>query len=139
VEDAPVLVRDALVSDPRVLDAGEPLREAADLLSRPGVGSVLVVDGDRLVGAVSAGDLVRAIADGVEVSRATVGDVAGTQAERVGPDVPLEEAIHLMAEHDLDRLAVVEDGRLLGVLPRFGLVRRLAEDDPPADEPADGA
>jgi CBS domain-containing protein len=36
-----------------------------------------------------------------------------------------------MAERELDRLPVVEDGRLLGVLPREGLVRRLAEDEAP--------
>jgi CBS domain-containing protein len=48
----------------------------------------------------------------------------------VGPDASLDEALHLMAEHGLERLAVTEDGRLLGVLPREPLVRRIAEDEP---------
>jgi hypothetical protein len=38
-----------------------------------------------------------------------------------------------MAEHDLERLAVVDDGRFLGILPREPLIRRMAEDE--LDEP----
>ena len=36
-----------------------------------------------------------------------------------------------MVEHGLERLAVTENGRLLGVLSREPLLRRLAEDEPP--------
>jgi hypothetical protein len=39
-----------------------------------------------------------------------------------------------MAEQGLERIAVTENGRLLGVLPREPLVRRLAEDEPPPEE-----
>jgi CBS domain-containing protein len=38
-----------------------------------------------------------------------------------------------MAEGDLERLPVVENGRLLGILPREPLVRRLAEDEAPRE------
>ena len=39
-----------------------------------------------------------------------------------------------MVEQGLERLAVTDDGRLLGVLPREPVLRRLAEDEPPADD-----
>jgi CBS domain-containing protein len=41
----------------------------------------------------------------------------------------LDEALHLMAEQGLERLPVVENGRLLGVLLREPVARRLAEDE----------
>ena len=44
-----------------------------------------------------------------------------------------------MGERDLERLVVVEDGRLLGVLPREPIVRRLAEDEPPGPSSTDSA
>jgi CBS domain-containing protein len=47
----------------------------------------------------------------------------------VSPDMPLEEALHLMAEEELERLPVTDDGRLLGVLPREPVARRLAEEE----------
>ena len=43
--------------------------------------------------------------------------------------MPLDEALHLMAEQGLERLPVTENGRLLGVLPREPVARRLAEDE----------
>jgi CBS domain-containing protein len=52
----------------------------------------------------------------------------------VDPETPLDEALVLMGERGLERVAVVEDGRLLGVLAREPVVRRLAEDEPPPDQ-----
>ena len=51
--------------------------------------------------------------------------------------VRTDTGLALYVEHGLERLAVTEDGRFLGILPREPLVRRIMEDDPPpeSDEP----
>ena len=125
-----MIVREALVSDPRVLQANTAVREAAELLTRPNVESALVADGERLVGCVTRESIVEAVARGVDLSSATVADVCERDVTTIGPDVALDEALHLMAEQDLERLPVTENGRLLGVLPREPTARRLAEDEP---------
>ena len=125
-----MIVREALVSDPRVLQAGTAVREAAELLTRPNVESALVADGERLVGCVTRESIVEAVARGIDLSSATVADVCERDVTTIGPDVALDEALHLMAEQDLERLPVTENGRLLGVLPREPTARRLAEDEP---------
>jgi CBS domain-containing protein len=125
-----VIVREALVSDPRVLQADASAREAAELLTRPHVESALVADGERLLGCVTKGSIVAAVARGVDVGTATARDVCESDVATVAPDMPLDEALHLMAERGLERLPVIEDGRLLGVLPREPAARRLAEDQP---------
>jgi predicted transcriptional regulator len=124
-----VIVREALVSDPRVLQAGAGVREAAELLTRPHVQSALVADGDRLVGCVTPASIVAAVARGVDLDAATAADVCERDVTTIEPDVALDEALHLMAEQDLERLPVTENGRLLGVLPREPTARRLAEDE----------
>jgi CBS domain-containing protein len=128
-----VKVREALVADPRVLASGAPVREAAELLAKPHVESVLVADGNQLLGCVTTDALVAAVAEGRDLRSLTAGDLADPGVATVGPDTPLDEALHLMVEQGLERLAVTEDGRLLGVLPREPVLRRLAEDEPPAD------
>ena len=45
----------------------------------------------------------------------------------------LHEAFALLEEQDYERVPVLEDGKLVGVLSRAVVQRRLAEDDPPAD------
>jgi CBS domain-containing protein len=124
-----VIVREALVADPRVLAGSATLREAADLLTHPHVESVLVTDDGRLLGCITTETVVRAVAAGADPRKARAADVCDTDVATVGPDVPLDEALHLMAERGVERLPVTEDGRLLGVLPREPLVRRLAEDE----------
>lgn len=131
-----MIVREALVPDPRVLAAGASAQEAAELLMRPNVRSVPVVDGDRLVGCVTMETIVAAVAGGGDVRGMTARELCETDVVTIGPDVALEEAIHLMAERGLERLPVVEGGRLLGVLPREPTVRRLAEDETP--DPLEG-
>jgi CBS domain-containing protein len=124
-----MIVREALVSDPRVVDAGASAREAAELLTHPQVRNVLVTDGERLLGCVTEVTIVAAVARGVDLRSATVRDVCETDVTTVRPDMPLDEALHLMADEGLERLPVTEDGRLLGVLPRDPVARRLAEDE----------
>ena len=135
-----MIVREALVSDPRVVAADASAREVAELLTHPNVRSALVVDGDRLVGCVTTAAIVAAVARGADLGSLSVGDLADPDVETISPNAPVDEALHLMAARGLERLPVTEDGRLLGVLPREGLVRRLAEDEPPhADDESPGA
>jgi CBS domain-containing protein len=127
-----VIVREALLPDPRVLQAGAAAREAAELLTHPQVSSVLVADGDRLLGCIGAEDIVAAVAKGLDLQTATAGEVADANIVTISPDLPLDEALHRMAELDVERLPVTDDGRLLGIVAREPIARRLAEDEPPA-------
>lgn len=130
------LVREAMVPDPKVLPANARVQEAGELLTRPEVRAVLVVDGDRLVGVVTADGLVeRVVAAGRDPRSTTVGEVAEPVSVTAPPDMPAEEAYRLMEGEDIERLPVVEGGRLVGVLSRSALTRRLAEDEPPALDP----
>lgn len=125
-----MIVREALVSDPRVVPGDAPAREVAALLAKPHVESALVADGERLLGCVTKDRIVDAVAEGLDLRSLTARDLSDPDVTTIGPDVPLDEALHLMAERGLERLPVTEDGRLLGVLLREPLVRRLAEDEP---------
>jgi CBS domain-containing protein len=131
-----MIVREALVADPRVLPADATAQEVASVLARPQVESVLVADGDRLVGAVTEKAIVAAVAEGRDLRGLAARDLADPEVPTVGPETPLDEALLLMGDAGLERLAVVEDGKLLGILPREPVVRRLAEDEPPP--PPDG-
>jgi CBS domain-containing protein len=126
-----MIVREALVADPRVLQADAPAREVAAVLTKPHVLNVLVAAGERLVGSVGEESIVAAVAEGRDLRELTARDLADPDVSTVSPETPLDEALVLMVESGLERVAVVEDGRLLGILPREPVVRRLAEDEPP--------
>ena len=132
------LVREAMVPEPRTLAADSTAQEAGELLLRPEVRAVFVCEDDRLLGVVTRKTLVREIvAAGRDPRGTAVGDVAEPPNYTIGSDMDVDQAFRFLEEHDLERVPVVEDSRLVGVLSRAVLRRRLAEDEPP-EEPQDG-
>jgi CBS domain-containing protein len=132
------LVREAMVAEPATLASSAMAAEAGDRLTQPDVRAVLVTDGDgRLVGVVTRTTLVReVVAAGRDPRQTALGEIAEPPRFTVEADSPVDEAFRLLEDEDLERVPVVDDGRLVGVLSRSVLQRRLAEDEPPELPPA---
>ena len=128
------LVREAMVPEPRTLAADATAQEAGELLLRPEVRAVFVCEGDRLVGVVTRKTLVReVVAAGRDPRSTPVAEIVEPPNYTIGSDMDVDEAFRFLEEHDLERVPVVEDSRLVGVLSRAVLQRRLAEDEPPEE------
>lgn len=132
-------VRDAMVPEPRTLAGASPAREAGELLSRPEVKAVYVCDDEQLVGVVTRGTLVRDVVAAGRGADTPVREIAEPPRFTVEPDLPLDDAFRFLEEQDLERVPVLEDGRLVGVLSRSSLQRRLAEDEPPEPDEDPGS
>jgi CBS domain-containing protein len=126
------LVRDAMVPEPLALAASSSAREAGEALSRDAVRSVLVCDDGGLVGVVTRKTLVReVVANGRDPESTTLGEIAEEPNATVDATMGLDAAFAFLEEHDYERVPVVENGKLVGILSRSGVQRRLAEDEPP--------
>ena len=128
------LVREAMVPEPRTLAADATAQEAGELLLRPEVRAVFVCEDERLVGVVTRKTLVReVVAAGRDPRSTPVAEIVEPPNYTIGSDMDVDEAFRFLEEHDLERVPVVEDSRLVGVLSRAVLQRRLAEDEPPEE------
>ena len=128
-------VRDAMVPEPGTLDASASAQQAGERLSDPAVRAVLVSDDGRLVGVVTRKTLVQEIvATGRNPRATTLRDIAEPPLFTLDAGMDLDEAYRALEEQDFERVPVVEDGRLVGILSRTVLQRRLAEDEPPAQQ-----
>ena len=133
-------VRDAMVPEPRTLSGDSPAQEAGELLSRPEVRAVFVAEDERLAGVITRGTLVRdVVAAGRDAATTPVREIAEPPRYTLDPELPLDEAFRFLEDHDLARVPVTEDDRLVGVLSRSSLQRRLAEDEPPPLDEDPGA
>jgi CBS domain-containing protein len=121
-----------MVPEPGTLDASASAQEAGERLSDPAVRAVLVSDDGRLVGVVTRKTLVQEIVATGRDPRATkLGEIAEPPLFTIDASMDLDEAYRALEENDFERVPVVEDGRLVGILSRTVLQRRLAEDEPP--------
>jgi CBS domain-containing protein len=118
-------VRDAMTVEPRSAEPGLSLAEAARLMKSEDVGSLPVVDDGRLVAMLTDRDIVvRTVAEGVDANATVVGDVASREPVTVGPEQDLDEALALMAHHQVRRLPVVEEERLVGIVAQADVAQQ---------------
>jgi CBS domain-containing protein len=118
-----------------------PLVEAAQLMVQHQISGLPVVDSqERLVGLVTENDFLRAGTSGKprllemlvtagtetdELKARCVDDLMTRQPITVSAETPLEDVINLMHRHNVRRLPVVADGKVVGIVSRGNLLRAL--------------
>ena len=110
-------VRDVMTPSVRTVSPTQSLVEAAEVMKGEDVGSVPVVEEGRLTGILTDRDIVtRAVAERRDPQSVRVNEVASRELVTVEPEQDLDEALALMARHQVRRLPVVEQGQLVGML-----------------------
>lgn len=134
-----LLVRDLMTDRPRTIGPDELLKRAALELIHSGLGGLPVIDDERrLLGVLSERELMRHLlvtevfSDGArrpgppgQSGGKTVRDVMTRQVLCVAPDQPVAQVAALMSNKNVERIPVVREGRLVGLLTRGDIVRKL--------------
>ena len=98
-------VRDAMTEDPRSIGASASVVEAARMMREEDIGSLPITDDEKLVGMITDRDITtRVVAEAADPKLTSVGDVYSRDLISVAPDNDLEEAVQLMARHQVRRL-----------------------------------
>lgn len=91
--------------------------EATRQMAEQGIGSLLVMQGDRLLGLVSERDVVyKLVCEGRSTTETTVDAIMSSHVLCVTPQQTVEECMALMTEKRVRHLPVVEDGRIAGII-----------------------
>ncbi len=143
--------RDIMQSEVVTIAPDATVRELADVLAANKVSGVPVVEDGKVVGVATEGDIILQDAglhfphyvqflDGViylesvrkfeERFKRTFGskvrDVMSTEVVSVGPDASIYDVATLMADSDINRVPVIEDETLVGIITRADVVRAIA-------------
>ena len=122
-----MVIREVMTDQVVTAAPGRTVREIAELMRERNVGSVVVVDGDRPVGFVTARDLaLSVIADGRDFGD-HVADHASSPVITAEPAMEVEEAAELMVRHGIRRLVVVDGDRLTGIVTLDDLASRTGD------------
>ncbi len=110
-------VRDIMTTGVEIAAPDSSLQEIATLMKNEDVGAIPIVDGNELWGIITDRDIVvRCIAAGKNPSQTEAQEVLSEDLETVEPDDDVQEAGRIMAEQQVRRLPVVEDGTLVGMV-----------------------
>jgi CBS domain-containing protein len=117
-------IQDLMTKNPRTVTADATIAEAAKIMRDEDTGVVPIIEGDQLVGVITDRDIaIRALAEGKD-AQTNVRDIASKDLVTVDPQQDLDEALRLMAQHQVRRLPVVEeDGKLVGIVAQADVAK----------------
>jgi CBS domain-containing protein len=109
-------IRDVMTPNPRTVSPNDSIQNAARIMRDEDTGAVPVVDNGRPIGIVTDRDIVvRAVAEGGQLNR-PVREIVSSNIVAATPEMSTREAADLMSEHQIRRLPVVENNRLVGIV-----------------------
>jgi len=106
-----------MVSSVVTIEPGTGVVDAAKRMIQQEKGPLPIVEGERPVAIVTDRDIIaHVVAEGRDPKSMTVQDIASHELVTIGPEQDIDEARRLMDEHQLDRILVVEDDKLVGII-----------------------
>ena len=114
-------VQDVMVREVLTIDADQNAKNAARLMSKFGVSSLIVSSDDDLVGIVTERDIiVRVVSSGQDPEKVIIREIMSEPIIIVKPETPLDEAIKIMFRERIKKLPVMcreeERMKLVGII-----------------------
>jgi CBS domain-containing protein len=109
-------IRDVMTPNPRTVSPDDTVQTAAQIMQSEDTGAVPVVNDGRVLAVLTDRDIVvRVVAEGAPLI-SPVRNIASRDVVCATPDMSTREASDLMSEHQIRRLPVVENDRLVGIV-----------------------
>ena len=121
--------RDIMHAGATCIGEHETLTAAAQQMRDLGVGALPICgEDDRLHGMLTDRDVVtKGLAAGLDPATTTVGQLAQGNAYFVAADADIQEMLNVMEEHQVRRLPVIDEHRLVGIVSEADIARHLPE------------
>lgn len=124
-------VRDVMTADPKTVTEKDSVLDAARIMRDADTGIVPVVNGRQIIGLVTDRDIVvRAIADGKDITNVRINEVMSKQVRTVKEDASVREVLDVMSGAQIRRVPVVNNNNeLVGIVS----MKDIATEAPRAD------
>ncbi len=115
--DTKVTVHDAMTSSVITADPKTTVADAAVLMSRFKIGSLVIKSETEPEGLITESDIIeKVVSKNILASEITIGQIMTKNLILIDPGSELNQAARLMAKNNIRRLPVVNNGNLVGIL-----------------------
>lgn len=98
------------------------LKEACEVMSKLHIGSLVVIEDNKISGIITSTDVLKAIAGGKDPNRTTIGEVMSKNVITIEPDTSLEKAVEIMIEKRIKKLPVLDNNKLVGIITASDII-----------------
>lgn len=92
------------------------IREAAKVMGEMNMGSLVIMEEDKIVGIVTSTDILKAIGDGKDPDKTLVQDIMSKDVITIQADEDVSKAVEIMVQHKIKRLPVLMNEKLVGII-----------------------
>jgi CBS domain-containing protein len=122
-EGVMMLVKDIMNKEVEKATADMTVSAAAALMTEKNVEYLIVVKDAKLAGILTEDDIIKkVVGKGGQAKDTKVGDIMVSKVFHIGPEKTLEDAAELMTENKIEKLPVVVDHKLLGIVTASDIV-----------------
>ena len=111
-----VRIMDAMTKKPVCASPDISVQDAAKLMRKRHVGSLLITEKNKLLGVFTEHDIVRMLAIDANIKKTKTSDLMNKNIVSIGPNEDLYEAMVLMNREDIRRLPVMLNERCIGLI-----------------------
>jgi CBS domain-containing protein len=123
-DSLPLKVRDVMVREVITVDENSTVKEAVDIMNEFQIGSLIVLERGKAMGIVTERDFLRRVLAGAkDVVNTKMKEIMTTPLVVVEPSTDLEEAVKLMFQSKIKKLAVVDANKLVGIVTLTDIAR----------------
>jgi len=117
-----VLVKDIMNKNVVVGKPDVTIREVSKVMAQLHIGSMVIVEGGKIVGIVTERNVLNSVARGKDPDITVVSDIMSKDVVTIEPDKKVEEAVDLMVKHKIKKLPVVRDDKIVGIITASDIV-----------------
>jgi CBS domain-containing protein len=119
-------VRNIMTKEVVTIDISRGAAEAARLMTDKHISSVIVVDKEEPIGIITERDFVKKICSReLEISKVNVREIMSRILTFAGPDTSIDVAIQRMLNHNIRRLPILSEGKVIGIITVTDLAKHL--------------
>ncbi|MCS4541688.1 MAG: CBS domain-containing protein [Euryarchaeota archaeon] len=119
-------VESIMIKDVVTIEPGKSLSDAARLMTERKIGSLVVIEEDKVRGIVTESDFLKAVAKGIEISEAKVKDTMSSPVIICSPNTTIKEAAELMKNKGVRHLPVIKGEKLVGIVSSHDIVSAVS-------------
>jgi CBS domain-containing protein len=106
----------------RTIKTSSTIKQAASLMIKYKIGSLVVIENHKPLGIVTEGDISRAIAKERDPNKVQVRSIMSKPLITITSDLRVEEAARIMTNANIKKLPVVEKSKLVGIITQTDIV-----------------
>jgi CBS domain-containing protein len=119
-----ILVRDVMAKNIKTVRTDDTVLSAVKKMNKFDIGSVIVVSSGRPVGILTEKNILQRVVESrVDAAMIWVKDIMSSPLVSIEPTAAIEEAAKIMAEKKINRLPVMENNKLVGLISSTDIVR----------------